>query len=405
MGFGWPDTPADSGHPVSRKGAPCCTAVTSNGNLPGQSNRVKNMLLNPALVLGVMLLAAGGTACTHHDTSQDPRPDLSRPDVDSSLDAQTCRDDSECNDGLVCTDNRCERNTCMTSPRTDCAWPAEPIQQASNLTGVEGYFWENEFYKDLSGAVWNPETRQLWVCRNTHDDSRIWVLQRDEHGHYAIGSKDAVRGEWADFGDIEGLTLAGFDEPETIYLIVEGRGLIQELDLSRYGSALLKNSWNIVRDLGRGRGAEAITFVPDRFLEEHGFVDAAGRPYRSRGGMGGLMLVGRQYRGYLYAFDLNRKDASYKFVGRYRTGRGEVSGLEFDRSTGQLYIWHGRDYNQLEEARLSSSGDGSERRLDTNRIYNGPGSIKSDNHEGIAIDSTDNCVNGRRSFFLTTDDG
>jgi len=64
-------------------------------------------------------------------------------------------------------------------------------------------------------------------------------------------------------------------------------------------------------------------------------------------------------------------------------GRGEVSGLEFDRSTGV----------------------GSERRLDTIRIYNGPGSIKSDNHEGIAIDSTDNCVNGRRRFFLTTDDG
>mgnify|MGYP001822519520 FL=1 len=363
------------------------------------------MPLNPALVLGLILLAAGVTACTHSGTRQDPRPELSRPAAASPPSDHPCRDDADCNDGLACTENHCERNTCITSPRSDCAWPAEPIQQASNLTGVEGYFWENEFYKDLSGAVWNPETRQLWVCRNTHDDSRIWVLQRDEHGHYAIGSKDAVRGEWADFGDIEGLTLAGFDEPETIYLIVEGRGLIQELDLSRYGSALLKNSWNIVRDLGRGRGAEAITFVPDRFLEEHGFVDAAGRPYRSRGGMGGLMLVGRQYRGYLYAFDLNRKDASYKFVGRYRTGRGEVSGLEFDRSTGQLYIWHGGDYNQLEVARLSSSGDGSERRLDTIRIYNGPGSIKSDNHEGIAIDSTDNCINGRRSFFLTTDDG
>ena len=326
------------------------------------------MRLNPVLVLGLMLLAAGGTACTHTGTWQDPRSELSRPAADSP-------------------------------------WPAEPIQQASNLTGVEGYFWENEFYKDLSGAVWNPETRQLWVCRNTHDDSRIWMLQRDRYGHYAVGSKDAVRGEWADFGDIEGLTLAGFDEPETIYLIVEGKGLIQELDLSRYGSAVLKNSWNVVRDLGSGRGAEAITFVPDRFLEEHGFVGAAGRPYQSRGGMGGLMLVGHQHRGYLYAFDLNRKDASYTFVGRYRTGREEVSGLEFDRSTGQLYIWHGGDFNQLEVARLSSSGVGSERRLDTIRIYNGPGSIKSDNHEGIAIDSTDNCVNGRRSFFLTTDDG
>jgi hypothetical protein len=147
------------------------------------------MRLKPALVLGLMLLAAGGTACTHTGTWQDPRPELSRPAADSLPNGHTCRDDADCNDGLACTANRCERNTCITSPRSDCAWPAEPIQQASNLTGVEGYFWENEFYKDLSGAVWNPETRQLWVCRNTHDDSRIWMLQRDRYGHYAIGVK------------------------------------------------------------------------------------------------------------------------------------------------------------------------------------------------------------------------
>ena len=363
------------------------------------------MQLNPLPVLGLLLLAGGIGACTHTGSWQESRPALSRPVTDRPAGSHTCRVDADCNDGLACTDNRCEGNACITSPRSNCAWPAETIWQAGNLTGVEGFFWENEFYKDLSGAVWNPETRQLWVCRNTPDDSRIWVLQQDTHGHFDIGSKNAVRGEWADFGDIEGLTLAGFDEPETVYLIVEGKGLIQELDLSRYGSAVLKNSWNVSRDLGSGRGAEAITFVPDRFLEQHDFVDASGRPYRSRGGMGGLMLVGRQNGGYLHAFDLNRKDASYTFVGRYQTGRGEVSGLEFDRSTGQLYIWHGGDYNQLEVARLSSLDAGSERRLDTIRLYNGPGSIRSDNHEGIAIDSTDNCVNGRRSFFLTTDNG
>jgi hypothetical protein len=88
--------PAES----SREGAPRCTAVSSYGNLPVQSYWVKNMLLNPALVLGLILLTAGVTACTHSGTRQDPRPELSRPAAGSLASGHTCRDDADCNDGL-----------------------------------------------------------------------------------------------------------------------------------------------------------------------------------------------------------------------------------------------------------------------------------------------------------------
>lgn len=282
-------------------------------------------------------------------------------------------------------------------------WPAESIYLARNLTGLEGPFWNNKFWNDLSGAVWNPDTRQLWVCRNTARESHIWLLQQDANGGFAISNKDGLRAEWVDFGDIEGLTLANLDEPETIYLIVERTGLIQEVDLSRYGAAELKNSWDVSGDMGGGWGAEAITFVPDRFLAEQGFVDAKGMPYQSKGGMGGLMLVGHEAGGIIYAFDLDRKNGTFSSVGRYQTDRAEVSGLEFDRSTGHLYIWHGGDFNQLEVARLSSSETGSGRKLDMIRGYNAPRYMIWDNLEGIAITSTADCVNGKRSFFLATD--
>ena len=41
------------------------------------------------------------------------------------------------------------------------------------------------------------------------------------------------------------------------------------------------------------------------------------------------------------------------------------------------------------------------------KVHDGPGKILfgSDNHEGIALTSNDECANGTRSFFLTTDGG
>jgi len=363
------------------------------------------MKLVSALVLGLLMLCGGCISCTKPGDKGDPLTGLPQPAADIPPNGIECQERADCDDGLACTENRCNQGVCVTSPLTVCDWPAESIYRAKNLTGLGGPFWDNKFYNDLSGAVWNPETRQLWVCRNTLHDSRIWVLNQDEKGDFEIGSKNGNRGEWAEFGDLEGLTLANLEEPETIYLIVEREGLIQEVDLSSYGSTTIQNSWDISRDLVSGWGAEAITFVPDRFLAAQDFVDAGGMHYQSKGGMGGLMLVGYQYGGAVYAFDLDRKEGTFSFVGRYQSDGTEVSGLEFDRSTGHLYIWHGGDVNQLEVARLSSSRVGSERKLDTITYYDGPGYIIWDNQEGIAITSNDDCVSGKRSFFLTTDHG
>jgi len=326
-------------------------------------------------------------------------------DISRSTSEWSLNDGASCDEGLACTDNVCDAGRCVTSPVTDCAWPAESSLMAENLTGIEG-FLTNDFHRDLSGAAWDPTARKLWLCRN-NGPSKLWVVVEDGNGGYQIDYKGGNRGEWTDFGDLEGLTIADPAEPETLYLIVEGQGHIKEYDLSTYGVAVLINDWNAAPFMPGGDGAEGITFVPNAFLEDQGFVDEAGAPYLSTQGMDGLMFVGHQYDGRLYIFDLNRDTGSLVFIGKYLTGRDETAGLEFDLSTGLLFILHGADHNVLEVTKLSSTLQGSDRHLDTVKVFIGPAPVPfgSTNYEGIAVVSNEDCLNGERGFFLTIDGG
>ncbi len=323
-------------------------------------------------------------------------------------DAGYCMGVADCDDGLACTAHQCVNNVCQTSPLSDCAWPAEPIGSAQNITDIEGPIWDNDLYRDLSGAVWNPVDRTLWICRN-NGPSKVWAVVEDGVGGYEIDYKNGDRGEWTNFGDAEALTLADLAEPETLYVLAEGEEHVREYDLSTYGTAVLMNDWNVqpYTPVAGGSGAEGLTFVPDAFLAAQGFVDGSGVAYQSTGGMGGLMFVGHQNGGAIYVFDLDRSTGGLVYVGQYETAATETAGLEFDRSTGLLFIWHGAGFNSLEVARLSSQPSGAVRRLDTVRVHTGIGStlLGGSNHEGIAITSNAHCANGFRSLFLTTDGG
>ena len=119
------------------------------------------------------------------------------------------------------------------------------------------------------------------------------------------------------------------------------------------------------------------------------------------------MFVGHQEGGVIYAIDLHATVDAAVLVGQYGTAENEVAGLEFDRSTGKLYIWHGGSPLALEEARLPSTPTAGLPRLDAVRIYAGPGVPDggSSNVEGLAITGRGACASGARSVFLTTDDG
>ena len=285
-------------------------------------------------------------------------------------------------------------------------WPAEAVSAATNLTPVEGPE-PNEFHADLSGLAWNPATRRLWVVRNGPgaDNSKLWALREDGAGGWAVDEKDGRRAEWTGFGDLEDVTLADYAE-RTVFVIVEGEERIKEFDVSVYGVRTLRNDWNTrgYLPLNGGSGAEGIAFVPDEFLAAQGFVDASGNPYRSRRGMGGLMFVGHQNGGSVFAFDLDRSDGTFDFVGEYRTSYPETAALAFDRSLGALYAWHDDGYDTLEKCRLSSQPVAGQawRRLDTIRVFTGPDHA---NNEGMALFPVEECRDGHRPFLMAVDDG
>jgi len=118
----------------------------------------------------------------------------------------------------------------------------------------------------------------------------------------------------------------------------------------------------------------------------------------SSNGMGGLMFVGHQSGGYVHVFDLSRVNNTFVYVGRYKTGETETAGLEFDRSTGKLYLWHNIGSNFLEVTELGSYVDGTERRLRPLIEYTGP---RTGNLEGFALAPTPETNNW---CFMTDDD-
>ncbi|MEQ1503719.1 MAG: hypothetical protein ABMB14_15880, partial [Myxococcota bacterium] len=121
----------------------------------------------------------------------------------------------------------------------------------------------------------------------------------------------------------------------------------------------------------------------------------------SAGGMGGLFFVGHQSGGGVFVFDLGL-DGGVAFVGGYFTARDDTSGLSFDAGTNRLYVWHGES-NDLEIVRLSSQPTGSARALDTEYLFDWPG---SDNIEGVAVFPVSDCgAHGLRRLALIEDDG
>ena len=258
-------------------------------------------------------------------------------------------------------------------------WPAEPHTNAVKLTTVDTEF--NAV--NMSGAAWNPVTRTLWLANNS---GFFWALVENGSGGFRVATNSAgTRAKWAAGGDLESICQADFAS-STVYLMDED-GWIREYDASQYGVVRLIRSWDIRAQCPEvsGSGPEGLAFVPDDWLRREGFRSAGGGLYASTNGMGGLMFVGHQSGGYVHAFDLSRSNNAYGYVGRFKTGQSETAGLEFDRSTGKLYVWHNTGINYLEVTELGSTIDGSERRLRQIAEYAAP---RTGNLEGFAMAPT-----------------
>jgi hypothetical protein len=290
----------------------------------------------------------------------------------------------------------------------DVPWPAEPWSEAINLTVIPG-LGASEMHEDMSGAFWNPVTRRLLICRNgpSNTTSKLWALRQETAETWVLDMPGGQRAEWSGFGDFEALTQANLSEA-VVFALVEGAEVIRRYSIATPGVPLLQRTWNVQPHLPfvTGLGAEGLAFVPDAYLRAGGFVDGSGLPVASTRGMGGLMLVGHQNGGRVYAFDLDPNNNAFTFVGSYLTGATETAELFLDRSSGHLLVLHGDVFNTIEEVSLVSDPTPSGRRLRTIRTYAPPtGMTDGTNLEGLAVLGAEDCIAGRRGLFYVVDDG
>jgi hypothetical protein len=227
-------------------------------------------------------------------------------------------------------------------------WPGESSSSAEDLTSLD-----SDFQEDLSGGHYNTQEEILFVVRNGGEGGpAFWALRRTS-GTWAIDEKDSKIGKWKISGDSEDITQANHSSSSVF--VLDENGLIREYSIATYGnggSVSPVRSWDLTSSLStcpQDDGPEGITFVPNSFLASRGFLDGSGLPYpSSRFGNEGLFFLGCQGNGHVYVFDLHPTNSSHIFVGHYVTGQSDTSALDFDRSTGTLFLWHNTGSNYLQ---------------------------------------------------------
>jgi hypothetical protein len=333
-------------------------------------------------------------------------------EIDAAVDSDFCF--AGCDDGQSCTTDSCVAGVCVHASAETCAWPAESGAQATNLSNIPGNaqciagvsIVDNDFTRNLSGAVWNPESQTLWLVVN--NPGTLFAAVQDGSS-WKLAEQNGVKANWEldEIGDAEAVTQVDYSQGHMVYTLNEG-GVINQWDTSDYSDVERVRHWVIPEVANGNGGGEGLTFVPDSFLAAQGFVDEDGQLYQSVNGMGGLMFVGFQGNGDLFVYDLDPdSNDGVILVGSYKTGGGETAGLEFDRSTGVMHIWHDSDIDELELITLGSEVSGETRVMNTQVTYSGPAlSLEmASNIEGVAVIPVSECVDGRRRLWLATDGG
>ncbi len=265
---------------------------------------------------------------------------------------------------------------------------------------------------DLSGATWNPVSESLWVVRQ---NKQVW-----EYGYNTgTGSFELLRtlvlpSGIGIGGDIEACAQVDHSAANELYTLSENKGRIARVvDIG--GTTAVHASWNLeVTNNGYALppetgldGAEGLEFVPDANLLAAGFRFPDGSSFTgSTKGMGGLMFVGHQIEGRLHVFDVN-PETSNDFVnhGSFLTSADEIAGLHFDRTSGEMFIWHNpSSVNSLEVSTLSSNT--SVGTIDILWLYDSV--MPTGNLEGIAVVDPASCgefgaLESERLLFLTRD--
>jgi hypothetical protein len=291
------------------------------------------------------------------------------------------------------------------------AWPGpaevqtldDPAQFAGNLSGLT--------YQAVEGD--RPAT--LWAVSNI--PGKLYRLVSEGAGFVAEAGWEQGKllrypsGEGE--ADAEGVTL-GATLGDGLYVVAEHDNQsdqVSRLSLLRYepeaeGSELVaSHEWNVTAALPpfqANLGIEALTWVPDDYLVERGLFDeAAARAYDPSdypGHGAGLFFVGVEQTGAVYGFALDHDSGGVTLLVTLETRFPGVMGLEHDRDVGQLWVWC--DEVCANQAMVFDIEQG---RFTERFWLERPGALPNSNHEGIALGSERECLDGVKPFFWTDD--
>jgi hypothetical protein len=304
---------------------------------------------------------------------------------------------------------------------------AEPWPGGSDVRTVDV---ANTFGENLSGLYYEASGTAkpgvLWAVRNGPStlyrllwDGSQWVPDTAngwEHGKalaYPDGSGDP---------DAEGVT-AIIDSSHasgaaSVYVSTErnndnnsvSRPAVLRFDTTDTGATLAATAdWNLTADipgLPANKGAEAITWIPDSYLSEHGFVDEnTSAPYVPGDYPGhgdGLFFVGIETDGSINAYALE-DDGRYQRISSTPSGFPAVMDLQFDQERQSLWAVCD-DTCGGRSATLTIATSGSPAgHFAVQSVFERPAGMPNINNEGFATAPQAECVNGLKPVFWSDD--
>jgi hypothetical protein len=292
----------------------------------------------------------------------------------------------------------------VTVADATCAW--------KTTTGPEG--------RDMSGLVFDPTNPNVlggvknksWVFRMVKQ-SGVWAP--DTTDGWAAGKQIFFPGGLG-LPDSEGLTV-GADG--ALYITTErdnsnnsvSLDSVLRFDPTAPGATLVPTTqWTLTADfpelLAPGKanlGFEGVTFVPDSYLVQNGFLDestaAAYDPgdYPDHGA--GLYFAALENDGKLYAYALSADGGAHR-VAVVDTGMGHVMDVQYDRDLER--IWALCDNTcAVSSTLLKVDGAGA---IVPDVVYARPADLPNVNIEGFAIAPESTCIDGSKEV-VWSDDG
>jgi hypothetical protein len=307
--------------------------------------------------------------------------------------------------------------TTVPGPSSALPWPGDAaVQDASSYV----------FGGNLSGLIYEPSGTSapgvIWGARNGPGslfrlvfDSGTSKWVPDTANGWSAG-KLVKYTDGLGEPDAEGVTFGGAGSSGGVYIASErnnssnatSRNAILRFDPSAPGATLTAtNEWNLTANLpvtGANLGLEGITWIPDSFLVSQGFVDestsALYNPANYPDHAGGLLFVGVEQNGVIYAFALNHTTNAFTRIATISSGFPAVMELQFDRELGELWAVCDNTCNGRSSLLRIDSATGKFANAFT---FDRPAAMPDINNEGFAIAPAALCSNNRKPAYWADD--